>query len=84
MSTVPERSYTSHNYIAPNFYQDPSKSHRSIGIGHVTITPHNEDGNVGLLLVDEHDPKYPVAYPVRCNCTSSRTGAVSSFMIISA
>ena len=38
---------------------------RSIGIDHVTITPHDEDGYVGLLLVVEHDTKYPVAYPVR-------------------
>ena len=37
---------------------------RSIGIDHVTITPHDEDGYVGLLLVVEHDTKYPVAYPV--------------------
>ena len=37
----------------------------SIGIDHVTITPHDEDGYVGLLLVVEHDTKYPVAYPVR-------------------
>ena len=38
---------------------------RSFGIDHVTITPHDEDGYVGLLLVVEHDTKYPVAYPVR-------------------
>ena len=38
---------------------------RSIGIDHATITPHDEDGYVGLLLVVEHDTKYPVAYPVR-------------------
>ena len=38
---------------------------RFIGIDHVTITPYDEDGYVGLLLVVEHDTKYPVAYPVR-------------------
>ena len=38
---------------------------RSISIDHVTIPPHDEDGYVGLLLVVEHDTKYPVAYPVR-------------------
>ena len=38
---------------------------RPIGIDHVTITPHDEDGYVGLLLVVTHDTKYPVAYPVR-------------------
>ena len=37
----------------------------SIGIDHVTITPDDEDGYVGLLLVVEHDTKYPAAYPVR-------------------
>ena len=37
---------------------------RSIGIDHVTITPHDEDGYVGLLLVVEHDTKYPVTYPI--------------------
>ena len=37
----------------------------SIGIDHVNITPHDEDGYVGLLLVVEDDTKYPVAYPVR-------------------
>ena len=36
----------------------------SIGIDHATITPHDEDGHVVLLLVVEHDTKYPVAYPV--------------------
>ena len=38
---------------------------RSIGIDHVTITPHDENDYVGLLLVVEHDTTYPVAYPVR-------------------
>ena len=37
---------------------------RSIGIDNITITPHDEDGYVGLILVVEHDTKYPAAYPV--------------------
>ena len=39
--------------------------HRTIGIDHVTVTPHDEDGYVGLLLIVEHDTKFPFAYPVR-------------------
>ena len=39
--------------------------HRTIGIDHVTVTPHDEDGYVGLLLLVEHDTKFPYAYPVR-------------------
>lgn len=38
---------------------------RSIGIDHVTVTPPDEDGYIGLLLVVEHDTKFPQAYPVR-------------------
>jgi RNase H-like domain found in reverse transcriptase/Reverse transcriptase (RNA-dependent DNA polymerase)/Chromo (CHRromatin Organisation MOdifier) domain len=38
---------------------------RSIGIDHITITPHSEEGHVGLLLVVEHDCKFPQAYPVK-------------------
>ena len=38
---------------------------RTIGIDHVTVTPHDEDGYVGLLLVVELDSKFPQAYPVR-------------------
>ena len=38
---------------------------RSIGIDHVAVTPHEEDGYISLLLVVEHDSKYPAAYPVR-------------------
>ena len=38
---------------------------RSIGIDHVSITPHDEDGHIGLLLVVEHDTKFPYAYAVR-------------------
>ena len=38
---------------------------RTIGIDHVTITPHDEDGYIGLLLIVELDTKFPQAYPVR-------------------
>jgi hypothetical protein len=38
---------------------------RTIGMDHVTVTPHDEDGYVGLLLLVELDTKFPQAYPVR-------------------
>ena len=38
---------------------------RTIGIDHVTISPSDEDGYIGLLLLVELDIKYPHAYPVR-------------------
>ena len=38
---------------------------RTIGMDHVTVTPPDEDGYIGLLLIVEHDTKYPTAYPVR-------------------
>ena len=38
---------------------------RSIGIDHVSTTPAEEDGHIGLLLVVEHDTKFPYAYAVR-------------------
>ena len=38
---------------------------RSIGIDHVTVTPPDEDGYVGLLLIVEHDTKFPQAYAIR-------------------
>ena len=38
---------------------------RTIGIDHVTVTPHDEDGYVGLLLIVELDTKFPQAYPIR-------------------
>jgi hypothetical protein len=38
---------------------------RSIGIDHVTVTPPDEDGYTGLLLVVEHDTKFPQAYPIK-------------------
>ena len=38
---------------------------RTIGMDHVTVTPPDEDGYVGLLLIVEHDTKFPQAYPVR-------------------
>jgi Integrase zinc binding domain len=38
---------------------------RTIGMDHVTVTPPEEDGCIGLLLIVEHYTKYPTAYPVR-------------------
>lgn len=38
---------------------------RTIGIDHVTISPTDEDGYIGLLLLVELDIKFPHAYPVR-------------------
>ena len=38
---------------------------RSIGMDHVSISPTDEDGHIGLLLVVEHDTKFPYAYAVR-------------------
>ena len=38
---------------------------RTIGMDHVSVTPHDEDGYVGLLLLVELDTKSPQAYPVR-------------------
>ena len=38
---------------------------RSIGIDHITITPHDEDGYIGLLLVVELNTKFSQTYPVR-------------------
>jgi hypothetical protein len=38
---------------------------RTIGMDHVTVTPADEDGFVGLLLLVELDTKFPQAYPVR-------------------
>jgi Chromo (CHRromatin Organisation MOdifier) domain len=38
---------------------------RTIGMDHVTVTPHDEDGYVGLLLLVELDTKFPQAYPVK-------------------
>ena len=38
---------------------------RSIGIDHITVTPPDEDGYVGLLLIVEHDTKFPQAYAIR-------------------
>ena len=38
---------------------------RTIGMDHVSVTPPDEDGYIGLLLIVEHDTKYPTAYPVR-------------------
>ena len=38
---------------------------RTIGMDHVTITPIDEDGYIGLLLLVELDIKFPHAYPVR-------------------
>jgi hypothetical protein len=38
---------------------------RFIGIDHVSVTPPDEDGYIGLLLIVELDTKFPQAYPVR-------------------
>ena len=38
---------------------------RTIGMDHITVTPHDEDGHVGLLLIVELDTKFPQAYPIR-------------------
>ena len=38
---------------------------RTIGMDHVTISPIDEDGYIGLLLLVELDIKFPHAYPVR-------------------
>ncbi len=38
---------------------------RTIGMDHITVTPHDEDGYVGLLLIVELDTKFPQAYPIR-------------------
>jgi RNase H-like domain found in reverse transcriptase/Chromo (CHRromatin Organisation MOdifier) domain len=45
--------------------QTISQHVRAIGIDHVTVTPTDEDGYVGLILIVEHDTKYPMAYKVR-------------------
>jgi RNase H-like domain found in reverse transcriptase len=50
-----------HNEIRETFFHHP----RSIGIDHVTVTPPDEDGYIGLLLVVELDTKFPQAYPIR-------------------
>jgi Chromo (CHRromatin Organisation MOdifier) domain len=42
-----------------------SQHTRTIGMDHVSVTPHDEDGYVGLLLLVEQDTKFPQAYPVR-------------------
>ena len=49
------------NEIRETIFHHP----RSIGIDHVTVTPHDENGYVGLLLVLELDTKFPKAYPIR-------------------
>ena len=41
-----------------------SQHTRTIGIDHRSITPHDEDGSVGLLLIVELDTKFPQAYPI--------------------
>ena len=38
---------------------------RVVGIDHITVTPHSEDGHVGILAVIEHDQKYAQFYAVR-------------------
>ena len=39
--------------------------HHKRTIDHVTVTPPDEDGYIGLLLIVELDTKFPQAYPVR-------------------
>ena len=55
MHTIPN------NEIHETIFHRP----RSIGINHVTVTPHDEDGYVGLLHAVELDTKFPQAYPIR-------------------
>jgi hypothetical protein len=50
-----------YNEIRETVFHHP----RSIGIDHVSVTPPDEDGYIGLLLVVELDTKFPQAYPVR-------------------
>lgn len=38
---------------------------RTIGMDHVSVTPADEDGYIGLLLLVELDTKFPQAYPIR-------------------
>ena len=51
----------SNNEIRETIFHHPQR----IGVDHVTVTPHDEDGYVGLLLVVELDTKFPQAYPIR-------------------
>ena len=39
--------------------------HRTIGIDHVTVTPHDEDGYIDPLHIVERHTKLPYAYPVQ-------------------
>jgi hypothetical protein len=50
-----------YNEIRETVFHHP----RSIGIDHVSVTPADEDGYIGLLLVVELDTKFPQAYPVK-------------------
>lgn len=50
-----------HNEVRETLFHHP----RAIGMDHVTVTPPDEDGYIGLLLVVELDTKFPQAYPVR-------------------
>jgi hypothetical protein len=38
---------------------------RTIGMDHITVTPHDKDSYVGRLLIVELDTKFPQAYPIR-------------------
>ena len=52
--------------VPQNEYVETLTQHeRVIGIDHITVTPHAEDGSVGLLVVIEHDQKYAQFYAVR-------------------
>jgi hypothetical protein len=55
MKTIP------YNEIRETLFHHP----RSIGFDHVSVTPADEDGYIGLLLVVELDTKFPQAYPIR-------------------
>ena len=50
-----------HNEVRETLFHHP----RSIGMDHVTVTPPDEDGYIGLLLIVELDTKFPQAYPIR-------------------
>jgi hypothetical protein len=46
-------------------HQTLTQRTRTISMDHVTVTTHDEDGYVGLLLLVELDTKFPQAYPVK-------------------
>jgi hypothetical protein len=50
-----------HNEVRETLFHHP----RSIGMDHVAVTPSDEDGYIGLLLIVELNTKFPQAYPIR-------------------